>query len=128
YDTRTLTSDANLSNPLPGLSASQSFTISVKKGGATTDVPIDLSQVNGPLTLDNVISYVNQQLSAAGFASRFHRTITKGSIDDPENASYGMEVAPSGIETVSLSAPAATPALYVAGNSGVTTTTDDQTA
>jgi hypothetical protein len=128
YETRTLTSDDNLSKPLPGLSTSQSFTVSVAKGGVNTDVQIDLSKVNGPLTLDNVISYVNQQLSAAGFASRFHRTITKGSIDDPENASYGMEVAPAGVETVSLSAPSATPALYVAGNSGVTTTTDDQTA
>jgi len=128
YNTRTLTSDDNLSKALPGLSASQSFTVSVKKGGVNTDVAIDLSQVSGPLTLDNVISYVNQQLSTAGFASRFHRTITKGTIDDPENASYGMSVAPSGTETISLSAAAATPSLYVAGNSGVTTTTDDQTA
>ncbi|HTT98670.1 MAG TPA: hypothetical protein VMF58_11525 [Rhizomicrobium sp.] len=128
YDTRTLTSNDNLSNPLPGLSTSQSFTVSVKKGGTTTDVPIDLSKVSGPLTLDNVISYINQQLSSDGFSSRFHRTITKGTIDDPDNASYGMEVAPSGSETITLSAPSATPALYVAGNSGVTTTTDDQTA
>jgi len=128
YNTRTLSTDDNLSKPLPGLSASQSFTVSVKKAGVSTDVAIDLSKVSGALTLDNVISYVNQQLSAAGFASRFHRTITKGSIDDPENASYGMSVAPSGTESISLSAAAATPSLYVAGNSGVTTTTDDQTA
>jgi hypothetical protein len=127
YDTRTLTTNDNLSNPLPGLSASQSFTVSVKKGGVSTDVPIDLSQVNGPLTLDNVISYINQQLSSAGFASRFHRTITKGTIDDPTNASYGMEVAPSGSETVTLSAPDATPSLYVAGNSGLATATSDTT-
>ncbi|HWA91634.1 MAG TPA: hypothetical protein VG889_16465 [Rhizomicrobium sp.] len=128
YETRTLTTDANVKKALPGLNASQSFTISVKKGGVSTDVPIDLSQVNGTLTLDNVISYVNQQLSAAGFASRFHRTITKGTIDDPENASYGMEVAPSGSETLTLSAGVSTPALYVAGNSGVTTATDDTKA
>jgi hypothetical protein len=119
YDTRTLTSNDNLSNPLPGLSASQSFTVSVKKNGVNTDVPIDLSKVSGGLTLDNVISYVNQQLAGAGFSSRLHRTITNGTIDDPDDASYGMEVAPAGSETVSLSAPDATPALYVAGNSGL---------
>jgi hypothetical protein len=124
YNTRTLTTDANLSSPLPGLSTSDAFTVTVKKGGVSTDVPIDLSQVNGPLTLDNVISFVNQQLSAAGFSSRFQRTITKGTIDDPTDASYGLSVAPSGSETVTLSAPAAAPSLYVAGNSGVTTTTD----
>jgi hypothetical protein len=128
YDTRTLTSDANLDNPLPGLSASQSFTVAVKKGGVTTNVDIDLSKVQGGLTLDNVISYVNQQLSAAGFASRFRRTITDGTIDDPTKASYGLEVAPAGSETVSLQADAPAPALYVAGNSGVTTSTDDTTA
>src|SRR5579862_1799558 len=127
YNTRTLTTDANLESPLPGLSASDNFTVSVKKGGVSTDVPIDLSQVNGPLTLDNVISFVNQQLSAAGFSSRFQRTITKGTIDDPTNASYGLSVAPAGSETVTLSAPDATPSLYIAGNSGVTTTTGDTT-
>ena len=128
YETRTLASDDSLSKALPGLNASQSFTISVKKGGVTTDVPIDLSKVSGTLSLDNVITYINQQLSSAGFTSRLHRTITKGTIDDPENASYGMEVAPSGTETISLSAAAATPALYVAGNSGIATSTGDTDA
>jgi hypothetical protein len=128
YDTRTLTSNDNLSNPLPGLSASQSFTVSVKKGGVTTAVPIDLSKVQGGLTLDNVISYVNQQLSAAGFSSRFERTITNGTIDDPDNASYGLSVVPSGSETVSLTAAASQPALYIAGNSGITTTADATSA
>jgi hypothetical protein len=127
YDTRTLTTNDNIDNPPPGLSADQSFTISVKKGGVSTDVPIDLSQVNGPLTLDNVISYANQQLSQAGFSSRLQRTITKGTIDDPTDASYGLAVAPSGSETVSLSAPDATPALYVAGNSGITTSVQANT-
>src|SRR5262249_27470463 len=121
YDTRTLTSDANLGKALPGLSAGQSFTISVRKNGVSTDVPIDLSKVNGTLSLANVISYVNQELAAAGFKTRFHRTITKGTIDDPENASYGLAVAPAGSETVTLSATAPAPALYVAGNSGLAT-------
>jgi hypothetical protein len=123
YDTRTLTTNDNLDSPLPGLSTDQSFTVSVKKGGVSTDVPIDLSKVSGPLTLNNVINYANQQLSAAGFNSRFQRTITKGTIDDPTDASYGLSVVPSGSESVTLSAPDAMPALYVAGNSGVTTTT-----
>ncbi|MEI9930686.1 MAG: hypothetical protein WDM89_09080 [Rhizomicrobium sp.] len=128
YDTRTLTSNDNLSNPLPGLSTNQSFTVSVKKGGVTTDVPIDLSKVSGGLTIDNVISYINQQLSTAGFSSRFHRTITNGTIDDPEDASYGMEVAPAGSETIALSAPDATPALYIAGNSGLATSSNTTSA
>jgi len=123
YNTRTLTTNDNIDKALPGLSTSQSFTVTVKKNGVSTDVPIDLSQVNGPLTLNNVISYVNQELSDAGFKSRFQRTITKGAIDDPKNASYGLSLAPSGSETVSLSAAASSPSLYVAGNSGLASAT-----
>jgi hypothetical protein len=70
YTTRTLTNDANIDKPLPGLATSQTFTVSVKKGGATTNVAIDLSQVQGPLTLGNIIIYANQQLSADGFKTR----------------------------------------------------------
>ena len=43
YATKQLVTNANLDNPLPGLSASDSFTIAVKKGGTTTNVAIDLS-------------------------------------------------------------------------------------
>lgn len=128
YKTRTLATNDNLGKALSGLNAGQSFTITVKKGGVATDVAIDLSQVGGTLSLDNVISYVNRQLSAAGFASRIHRTITKGTIDDPKNASYGMEVAPAGTESLSFSAAAAMPSLYIAGNSGTAAASGDTAA
>ena len=59
YTTQQLVTNANLNNPVPGLSASDSFTIGVTKGGTTTNVPIDLSQVQGPLTLGNIVSYIN---------------------------------------------------------------------
>ena len=130
YATKTLTSNANLANPLPGLSASDSFTIAVKKGGTTTNVAIDLSQISGPLTLDNVVSYVNQTLSADGFKTRFQKVLTAGTVLDPTKASYGLQVSPGGTETISLSADA-TPSLYLAGTAGratdSTTTTDGKT-
>ena len=130
YATKTLTSNANLGNALPGLSASDSFTIAIKKGGATTNVDIDLSQVAGALTLDNVISYVNQTLSADGFKTRFQKTLTAGTVLDPAKATYGLQVSPGGSETVSLSSAAATPSLYLAGTAGLaasTTTTSGTT-
>ncbi|HEY4113521.1 MAG TPA: hypothetical protein VGM17_05610 [Rhizomicrobium sp.] len=125
YAGGTVVNDTNLSSALPNVSASQSFDVSVTKSGATTDVPIDLSQVQGPLTLDNIVSYVNQQLSAAGFSSRFQRVITQGSIDDPTNAKYGIAITPAPSEKISLSSAAATPALYLAGTTGSTTGTAD---
>jgi len=109
------------------VSSTDSFTVSIKKGGATTDVAIDLSKISGPLTLDNIVQYTNQQLSAAGFSTRFQKVLTSGTIDKPDKATYGLQVSPGGVEQVSLSSAAATPSLYIAGNTGnataITTTT-----
>jgi len=118
YTGGTVVSDADVEDALPNVSADESFDISVTKGSTTTDVPIDLSQVSGPLTLDNIVNYVNQQLSADGFATRFQRVFTQGSDDDPTTASYGISINTAPGETVSLSSASAQPALYVAGTSG----------
>ncbi len=115
--------DSQLADPLANVGASDSFTISVKKNGATSNVAIDLSQVAGPLTLDNIVAYVNQQLSAAGFSTRFKRVMTSGSIDDPTKATYGISITQAPSEAITLSSPAAKPALYFAGNSGSATGT-----
>ena len=130
YDTRTLTGGASVNAPLAGLSASDSFTIAVTKGGTTTNVAIDLSQVQGGLSLGNIVSYVNQQLSAGGFTTRFQKVLTSGSLETPSTATFGLQVSPGGNETISLSA-AATPSLYLAGNTGTaigtaTTAADQQ--
>jgi hypothetical protein len=127
YTGGTIVSDANVENALPGVSTSDSFTIAVTKGGTTTDVPIDFSQIQGPLTLDNIDNYVNQQLANAGSATRFQRAFTQGSIDDTSTASYGIQINTAPGESVSLSSASATPALYVAGTTGLTTSTADAT-
>ncbi len=118
-----------LFQPVPGLSASDSFTIAVSKGGTTTNVAIDLSQVSGPLTLDNVTAYINQQLSAAGADTRFKRVALSTDIpksvdqskpyDVMDYESFGLQITPAPSEKVTLSSAAAEPALYVSGNTGV---------
>ena len=118
YTGQTLVSDANLSSALPNISTSQSFNIAITKGGTTTNVPIDLSQVQGPLTLDNIISYVNQQLSSDGFKTRLSRDMTSGSISDTTKATYGIQITQGVGETMTLSSSQATPSLYLAGASG----------
>ena len=125
YTTGSIVSAANLASPLSGISTSDSFTVSVKKAGVTTDVAIDLSQVQGPLTLDNIDKYVNQQLAAGGFATRFKKVLTEGTIDKLDKASYGIQIANAGGETVALSSSQATPSLYVAATSGLTAATKD---
>jgi hypothetical protein len=117
YATQQFVTNANLNSPLSGVSTSDSFSIAVKKGGTTTNVAIDLSQVAGPLTLGNIVSYINSQLSAAGFSSRFQKTQKGGTSTSDATATYGLQITPGGNETISLSA-ASTPALYMVGNSG----------
>ena len=128
YTGGTIVSDANIADALPGVSASDSFTVSVTKGGTTTDVPIDLSQVQGTLTIDNIVNYVNQQLTAAGFSSRFKRVMTEGTINDPTNASYGIQIDASAGESVSLSSAAAAPGPLCCGTSGLTAATPTRAA
>jgi len=129
YTTKTLTNDANIDKPLAGVSSSQSFTVAVKKGGVTTNVAIDLSQVQGPLTLGNIIIYANQQLSADGFKTRLQKAVTNSSTTTSSSGtatttnSYGLSVDPGAGETVSFSASNTQPALYLVGSTGNATTT-----
>src|SRR5215469_960892 len=123
YSTKQLVTNANINNALSGVSSSDSFTISIKKGGATTNVAIDLSQVQGTLTLSNIVTYINNQLASAGFQTRFQKTEKGGTAISDANATYGLQITPGGAEQVSLSAPS-NPALYVAGNSGLAAETN----
>lgn len=128
YATGSLVSGANISNPLSGLSTTDSFTIGVTKAGVTSNVLIDLSKVSGPLTLDNVIIYINSQLSAAGFSSRFQKVITQGTIDQLSKAYYGIQVNNAPSESLTMSSASATPALYVSGTAGLTAATGTSAA
>ncbi|HJT43554.1 MAG TPA: hypothetical protein VJ750_08635 [Rhizomicrobium sp.] len=142
YATKQLVTNAHINDPLPGVSASDSFNIAIKKAGVTTNVTIDLSQVSGSLTLGNIVSHINDQLSQAGFSTRFQKTEKGGTLTSDTNKTYGLQITPGGVEQVSLSA-VATPSLYLVGSSGlatenntttntatsaVTTTAADQTA
>jgi hypothetical protein len=112
--------DAQVFTSVPGLSTADHFTISVLKAGVTTDVVIDLSNVTGPLTLDNINAYVNQQLAGAGFATRLTRVQTGGDIAT-RTATWGEQIVGRPGETLTLSSAQAQPAIYVAGSDGKST-------
>ncbi|MES2473079.1 MAG: hypothetical protein V4601_09605 [Pseudomonadota bacterium] len=126
YETKKFVTNSRVNDPLQGLSASDSFTIAVKKGGVTTNVAIDLSQVSGTLNLSNIVSYVNEQLSAGGFSTRFQKTVQGETQTSSALATYGLKITPGGTEQVSLSATAS-PSLYLVGNSGSATETNTTT-
>lgn len=126
YATKQLVTNSKLNDPLAGISATDSFTIGVKKGGVTTNVVIDMSQVPGALNLNNIITYINGELAEAGFSTRFQKTVKGETAISSKNATYGMQIKPGGVEQISLSA-AATPSLYLVGNSGLATETNTTT-
>jgi len=126
YKTKQLVTNTAINAPMSGVSASDSFTIAVKKGGVTTNVAINMSEVSGDLTLTNIISHINGQLVAGGFSTRFQKTTQGDTPTSSKNATYGMQVTPGGNETISFSATG-TPALYMVGNSGSATETNTVT-
>jgi hypothetical protein len=117
YTSAPLVTSADVLEPLPGVSATDTFTISVTKGGITTDVVIDFADITGDLTLDNINALVNSELESAGFNTRFSRVQTDGDLNEG-TATWGTEIKTASGEVVSLSSPQATPAVYVAGSTG----------
>jgi len=107
----------DVAQAVSGLAGDETFTITVKRGGDTITVPIDLANVAGTLSLDNIASYINGQLQAYDVNSRFHRTAI-GQEDSAGNKSFGLMIAYASGETIAFAADAAKPAVYVAGNTG----------
>lgn len=105
------------SNVIPGLTGSEVFTASVVKAGATIGVTMDMSAVTGDLSVDNVVSYMNVQMEAAGVTTRFTRSIFEGkTASDPKR--FGIAVQTVASERVSLSAAGTMPAIYAASVAG----------
>ena len=110
---------------IPGLSTSDSFTISVNQNAGsanavTVNVPIDLSALGStPLTANNVVAYINQQLSAAGVQTKMGLSVTQPTT----NVTNGVSITTPGSvafqvngvsgETVSFFAPSGQPAVYL---------------
>jgi hypothetical protein len=115
----------DLTSDVANFDGNVQFNIAVKRSGATINVPIDLSGMgSAPRSLANVITYMNQQLSAAGVDTRFAsnlfpaqpQTITVGKNTvtlGPGQNQYGYQVKVAAGETVSFSAPQTAGAIYL---------------
>ena len=108
-ETSTVRGDA-----IAAISGSESFEIEIDVAGiATHIIAIDLSNVSGALSEDNIVAYINSELEAVAVGTRF------ATIRYDEN-SYGFEIQVGGSETVTLrdTTGAEDAALYVAGTQG----------
>ena len=105
------------------------FTISVKKSGVTTDVQINLADMGAQTrNLDNITAHINAELEAAGMVTRFERTKIgeENDVGVIPGDNFGFLIKGVSTEQISFSAPAAEPALYFAGTSGINETAGGQ--
>ncbi len=108
------------------------FSMSVKRIGTAQPftVNFDLSQMGDtPRSMSNVVTYMNQQLAAAGVSTRMAVNRTAGTpITSTVNGktttlgtnpdTFGLEIKGSSAETVTLSAPSTAQSVYVVQTSG----------
>lgn len=99
-----------------GLAAGDKFTVTSTLGGVDTNVIIDLADVSGTLSLDNITSHVTTQLQGAGVSTTF-------TVEEFGTNSYGIKINVGSGETVSITPDAATEAksVYITGTRGTGT-------
>ena len=100
-------------DPIAGLSGTEKFTVSVTENSVTKDVVVDLANVAGALNVDNIVTEINAQLTAALVDTAFI-------VERFNETAYGFRMNVGTDETVSFSADASTEssAVYVAGRTG----------
>ncbi len=128
YKTGTLHTGAQ-TDPVAAFQGDVKFTMSIKRGKATHDIEIDLSQMTGPRTMGGVSSFINEKLQAAGLQTRFSVERTPGAprevkvggstVKLPALAdNYNFKISGDSTEQVTFSATGGQPAVYVTTYAG----------
>jgi hypothetical protein len=129
YVTNTLYS-GQVDDEVPQFKGNVSFTMNVKKFGVGTDVTMDLSEMGStPRTMANVVKFFNDKLGAAGFDTQFavnrtvgqERTTTVNgqTVKLPATGDdFALQVKGDLTETLTFTAPAAKPAVYITTAAG----------
>ena len=120
---------------IPGLNGSEKFTVSVGRLAGDLSVSMDLSEMAAPLSVDNLIAYMNGKLEQAGAQTRFTKTVENGrTATDPKRISLSIQTVAT--ERVGFAAEQSKPAIYVGSVVGankdktgvLTKLTDDATS
>jgi hypothetical protein len=131
YTTRTIYT-GSINGEVPAFQGAVKFSATVVKGGTTSNVDFDLSEMDPatPRTMGNVVNYLNGKLQAAGVATRFAVSRTPGTAQSvqvgnstvklsPSPDTFALQIKGNSVEKLTLTPVASTPAIYVAQKSGV---------
>ncbi len=113
--------DGPFDAPVASLAGTVQFTITAKKIGGDVVVNLDLADMGTTVrNLDNIASYINSKLAAAGLTTTVKR-VKIGTPDEngiiPGNQ-FGLQFTGVSSEPLSFSSPNNTPALFSVGVSG----------
>jgi hypothetical protein len=106
--------------PIPGITGTEVFTITISKSGVSEDIAIDLSEISGPVTLNSLSALVNSKIAAITMVNTNGDTVPKYTTRmNVEAVEGGYALAFSGLtgEKVTLSAAVAEPSLILTGTS-----------
>ena len=118
------------SDSIPALEGDVRFDIQVTRVGQTYDVPIDLAAMpDQTRSIANVVSYINDQLKAAGVETRFGTSRIPGQAQQIKAGSktvslpagpdqWALKVTVGTSETVNLTSPQTAGAVYLAEQVG----------
>lgn len=117
-------------DPVPKFQGNVSFDIAVKTFGVTKTVTMNLNDMGStPRTMSNVVSYMNDQMKAAGYNTSFAVQRTAGQERTVQVAGkavtlpatgddFAIKVKGDSAEQITFSAPTTAPAVYVTTKAG----------
>jgi len=121
YDiTGTALSVSSKTAVIPGLAGTEVFTLNLGSSLVSDDFVMDLSQITEPLSLTSLASYFNQQIIALTTidtnGNEVSKYKTRFMVEEVSPGKFALGLDVLSTETVTLTAQAAEPALYVTGS------------
>ncbi len=113
-------------DPLPGLTGTETFQINITKNGTTDTINIDLSQITGPLSINAIVDFANQQIAAVPLLDSngqpvldsngvpVPKFVTRLQVVSDENFDHAIDVVGTSTEAVSFTPGTSSPTVYVA--------------
>ncbi len=99
---------------ISGLAGTEKFNVTITKGGAIQSIAMDLAEISGAISVDSLVSYMNEKLEAAGVYTRFSKTVQNGAKDtDPKK--IGLSIQTVATERIGFAAETTQSAVYVGG-------------
>ena len=105
---------------ISGINGDEVFTITLGDSGGTDDIVIDLSQISGTVSMTSLKNYVNTQITSVteldGEGQEVPKYNTRFDFEEVEDGRFALVIDAGIGESVSLSAAAADPAVYLVGD------------